>query len=71
MAGALAGCGSRMAQSSAPDKAPPVLQLRSDNPDPQRGQVYPLSAGRFRLRIRTLCGTPGAEATIVRRAGPL
>jgi hypothetical protein len=54
----------------AEDASPPVLQLRSDNPELQKGQLYPLNAGRFRLRIRTLCGTPGAETTIVGRADP-
>ena len=54
----------------AEDASPPVLQLRSDDPELQKGQLYPLNAGRFRLRIRTLCGTPGAETTIVGRADP-
>jgi hypothetical protein len=54
----------------AEDASPPILQLRSDNPDLQNGQLYPLNAGRFRLRIRTLCGTPGAEMTIVGLAQP-
>lgn len=54
----------------AEDSSPPVLQLRSDNPELLKGQLYPLNAGRFRLRIRTLCGTPGAETMIVGRADP-
>jgi hypothetical protein len=52
----------------AEDSSPSVLQLRSDNPELQKGQLYPLNAGRFRLRIRTLCGTPGAETIIAGRA---
>jgi hypothetical protein len=54
----------------ADDFSPPVLQLRSDNPDLNQGQLYSLNSGRFRLRIRTLCGTPGAETTIRGRVDP-
>jgi hypothetical protein len=54
----------------AEDRSPPVLQLRSDNPDLNQGQLYSLNSGAFRLRIRTLCGTPGAEATISGRVAP-
>ena len=54
----------------AEDLSPPVLQLRSDNPDLNEGQLYSLNRGTFRLRIRTLCGTPGAEATIRGRVDP-
>ncbi len=51
----------------ADDFSPPVLQLRSGNPDLNQGQLYSLNSGPFRLRIRTLCGTPGAETTIIGR----
>jgi hypothetical protein len=54
----------------ADDFSPPVLQLRSDNPDLNQGQLYSLNSGTFRLRIRTLCGTPGAEMTIRGRVEP-
>lgn len=54
----------------ADDFSPPVLQLRSDNPDLNQGQLYSLNSGAFRLRIRTLCGTPGAETTIRGRVDP-
>lgn len=54
----------------AEDFSPPVLQLRSDNPDLNQGQLYSLNSGTFRLRIRTLCGTPGAEMTIRARVDP-
>ena len=48
----------------AEDVLPPVLQLRSDDPDLNEGRVSSLNSGRFRLRIRTLCSVPGAETTI-------
>lgn len=49
---------------------PQVLQLRSDDPDVNQGRIYALNSGRFRMRIRTMCGTPGAETTIHGRAVP-
>lgn len=54
----------------AQDGSPPVLQLRSDDPDLDAGRLSSLNAGTFRLRIRTLCGGPGAETTIRGRVGP-
>lgn len=48
----------------AEDWVPPVLQLRSDDPALGQGVLTPLNPGRFRLRVRTLCGTPGAEVVI-------
>ena len=38
------------------DTLPPVLQLRSDDPDLNAARIYPLNLGTFRLRISTMCG---------------
>jgi hypothetical protein len=54
----------------AEDFSPPVLQLRSDDPELNQGVLSSLNGGRFRLRIRTLCGIPGAETTIRGRVQP-
>ena len=48
----------------AEDASPPVLQLRSDDPDLNQGVLSSLNSGRFRLRIRTLCGAESVETTI-------
>jgi hypothetical protein len=48
----------------AEDQSPPVLQLRSDDPDLGRGTLRTVNTGEFRLRIYTLCGNPGAEAVM-------
>ena len=48
----------------AQDQYPPVLQLRTDDPDLGRGTLRPLSTGDFTLRIYTLCGAPGAETIL-------
>lgn len=49
----------------AEDQAPPVLRLRSDDPDLNSGRIFPLEGGRFRLRIRTLCAAPPAAELII------
>jgi len=54
----------------AEDMNPPVLQLRSDDPDLDHGRIHPLNAGIFRMRIRTMCGSPGVEMTITGRVAP-
>jgi hypothetical protein len=46
------------------DRAPPVLQLRSDDPDLNAGRVRAIAEGRFRMRIRTTCGLNPAEAIV-------
>jgi hypothetical protein len=48
----------------AQDQAPPVLELRRDDPDRNRGALRTLNTGEFLLRVSTLCGVPGA-ATIL------
>jgi hypothetical protein len=49
---------------------PPVLQLRSDDPELNMGVLYSLNTGTARMRIRTLCSGPGVETTIVFRILP-
>lgn len=44
------------------DQSPPVLQLRTGDPDLGRGWLRPVNTGEFLLRTYTLCGVPGAEA---------
>jgi hypothetical protein len=46
------------------DRQPPVLALRSDNRELDEGRVVAAGAGRFRMRIRTICGNPYAETVI-------
>ena len=43
---------------------PAVLQLRSDDPDLNEGRIHSVAAGRFRIRVRTICGTAAAEVAI-------
>ena len=54
----------------ATDFSPPVLQLRSDDPELNQGRLYSLNTGTFRIRIRTICSGPGVETTIVGRVEP-
>lgn len=54
----------------AEDSRQMVLQLRSDDRDLDQGRIHAINSGSFRVRIRTLCGTPGAEARITGRAVP-
>ena len=59
------GVGGVPVSIEAEDQSPPVLQLRSDDPDLNGGRIIPQGGGRFRLRIRTLCAAPrAAELTI-------
>lgn len=53
----------------AEDTTPPVLQLRSDDPDLDEGRVRVIGTGRFRMRVRTTCGLPQAVAIVDARAG--
>jgi hypothetical protein len=46
------------------DRVPPVLQLRSDDPDLNEGRVLAVGTGSFRMRVRTMCGEPFAETVI-------
>jgi hypothetical protein len=53
----------------AEDTTPPVLRLRSDDPDLDQGRIRVLAPGKFRMRIRTTCGLPHAETIVEARAG--
>jgi hypothetical protein len=53
----------------AEDTSPPVLQLRSDDPDLDQGRLRAIAPGEFRMRIRTTCGMPQAETIIRGRVG--
>jgi hypothetical protein len=46
------------------DASPPIVQLRSDDPDLNAGVIHVVRPGTFRVRIRTTCGVPFAEVTI-------
>ena len=46
------------------DREPPVLQLRSDDPDLNEGRVLAIGTGSFRMRVRTICGEPFVETVI-------
>ena len=46
------------------DTEPPVLQLRSDDPDLDEGRVLAIGAGEFRMRVRTVCGVKFAQTVI-------
>jgi len=48
----------------AEEISPPVVQLRSDDPDLNAGRLHALRAGAFQMRVRTICGTPHAEKVI-------
>ncbi len=46
------------------ERSPPVVQLRSDDPDLNAGRLHVVRAGEFRMRVRTMCGTPHVEVMI-------
>lgn len=48
----------------AEDSNPPILQLRSDDPDLNAGRLRVVGTGEFRVRVRTTCGTPPVETII-------
>lgn len=54
----------------AEETSPAVIALRSDDPDVNEGRVHATAPGRFRLRVRTICGTVGAERMIRGRVTP-
>jgi hypothetical protein len=45
----------------AQDQSPPVLMLRTGDPDVGRGTLRPVNTGEFLVRTYTLCGVPGAQ----------
>ena len=48
----------------AQDITPPIVQLRSDDPDLNAGVLHVVRPGTFNLRARTICGVQGIEITI-------
>ena len=48
----------------AEDANPPIVGLRSDDPDLNAGRLRALRAGMFQMRVRTICGTPHVETVI-------
>ncbi len=48
----------------AEERNPPIVQLRSDDPDLNAGRLVMVGRGRFRLRIRTMCTSSPAEMII-------
>lgn len=48
----------------AEERNPPVVQLRSDDPDLNAGRLLTLERGRFRIRVRTMCTSTAAEMII-------
>ena len=49
---------------------PPVVQLRSDDPDLNVGRLLAIGTGTFRMRVRTICGRSALEKEIQGRVGP-
>jgi hypothetical protein len=49
------------------DLNPPLVQLRSDDPDLDAGRLLPVNSGTFRMRVRTLCTATPAELIIIGR----
>ncbi len=49
---------------------PTVVALRSDDPDVNAGRLHAVRTGYFRMRVRTMCGTPHAEKIIQGRVSP-
>lgn len=49
---------------------PPVVQLRSDDPDLNAGRLAAVGNGTVRMRVRTLCTSTPAELNITARVTP-
>lgn len=54
----------------AEERTPPIVSLRSDDPDLDAGRLRTLAEGRFRLRVRTICVNDAAEIMINGRVLP-
>jgi hypothetical protein len=52
------------------EREPPVLLLRSGDPDISQGLLQALGPGSFRIRIRTLCSPPADTAITGRVSAP-
>jgi hypothetical protein len=49
---------------------PPLVQLRSDDPDLNAGRLLSVGSGTFRMRVRTLCTSTPAELNMIARVVP-
>jgi hypothetical protein len=49
---------------------PPLLQLRSDDPDLNAGRLLSVGSGTVRMRVRTMCSGSLAELTLTARIAP-
>ena len=49
---------------------PPLVQLRSDDPDLNAGRLRSVGSGTVRMRVRTLCTSTPAELKITARVAP-
>ena len=54
----------------AEERNPPVVQLRSDNPDLNAGRLFSVGSGRFRMRVRTLCTNSPADIVMTAVVAP-
>jgi len=54
----------------AEEIVPPVVEVRSDDPDIDAGSLHAVRAGRFRLRIRTMCEMSHVDTVIRGRVTP-
>jgi hypothetical protein len=52
------------------ERTPPIVSLRSDDPDLNAGRLLTLAEGRFRVRVRTICVNDPAEVMINGRVLP-
>jgi hypothetical protein len=50
--------------------SPPVMQLRSDDPDLNAGRLLSVGSGTVRMRVRTLCTSTSAELNLTARVTP-
>ncbi|MBI2187994.1 MAG: hypothetical protein HYU37_12895 [Acidobacteria bacterium] len=51
----------------AEEVSPPVVQLRSNDPDVAQGRLIPVAKGRFRIRVRTICAPQPVETVLTAR----
>lgn len=48
----------------AEERNPPIVRLRSDDPDLDAGRLLMVGRGRFRIRVRTMCTSSPATMII-------
>lgn len=54
----------------AEEITPPVILLRSDDPDLNQGRLHAVRVGRFRMRVRTICAGPQVQRIIAALVTP-